>query len=160
MCAWTVFGDTYETDSDFSNGTKSVRAKMNKKILLRFVRTWIVVYNDAPFTDITMKIYHDTASTELQGDLLYSSTTTLTKAEIVTLENGIKEIYFEFDDVELDENNYYHFTLSGSSSGFTVDTTVAWKTSFPRPVYDDGFSQSFRALPGFPYTLSLIGAEF
>ena len=156
--AWTVDADGYETSADLTNGVKTIRARMNKGTILRFARTWVVFYNDPDLTNITMKIYYDESGSK--GDLLYSSITTLTKAQIITLQNGIKEVYFEFDDVVLDANNYYHFVLTGVSSGFSSSSHLAWKKSYPYPVYTSGFAQSFRNRLIFPYTLSLVGAEF
>ena len=156
--AWSIFGDSYDTDSDLSNGTKSIRIKWNDNIILQYVRTWVVFFNDPGITNLTMKIYAD--ENESKGDLLYSSLTTHTKAEMLTLDNGIKEVYFEFDKPSMDANNYYHLVLTGSSSGFSSSSHIAWKTSYPYPVYSEGVGVSFSNLPKFPYTCSTVGAAY
>lgn len=160
MCAWSVYGDSYDNDTDFSNGAKSVRFKLNANKVIRYARTWVVLYNDPGLTNITAKIYHDLSATEAKGDLIASSSTTHTKAEITTSNNAIRELYFQFADISLEGSNYYHFVLTGTSSGFSASSHIAWKTSYPDPVYEDGVSVIFSNLPKFPYTLSLIGAGF
>ena len=156
---WTVYGDSYDNDSDYSNGVKSVRFKLNSKVVIRYIRTWIIVNNDAPFTNITGKIYYDQAD-ETKGDLIQASSTTFTKAQVLSLDNGVRELYFQFNDLALDGDNYYHFALSGTSSGFSDSSHIAWKTSYPDPVYEDGVSVTFSNLPKFPYTFVVIGDTF
>jgi len=156
--SWSIYGNTYESDADLTNMIHTCRAKMNKDIFLRYVRTWVIFYDDPGIINLTMKIYYD--ENESKGDLLYSSSTTHTKAEMITLDNGAKDLYFQFADVELDGDNYYHFVLTGTSSGLSSSSYIAWKTSFPRPVYQDGFTQSSRNLPQYPYSLVIIGAEY
>lgn len=155
--AWTVYGDSYDTDSAFTNGTKTIKFSPEKDSILRAVRTWLVFYNDPTFTNITMKLYYDGAGS--RGDLLASSTTTWTKAQILTLDNGVNEVYFEFDDRTLDSGNYYHLVLMGTGSSFSESSHIAWRTGYPDPVYKDGISVSFNNLLKFPYEFSLIGAE-
>jgi len=156
--AWTVYADSYDTDADLTNGVKTVRFKLNGKYIIRYIRTWLVFYNNPGLTNITMKIYADESSEK--GDLLYSSSTTHTKAEIITSNNGVREVYFQFADIALDGDNYYHAVLTGTSSGFSESSHVAWKNSFPFPVYPDGFTQLYNNLPKYPYTFCLIGADF
>lgn len=156
--SWTVYGDSYDTSDDLTNGTKSVRFKLNAKKIIRYIRTWLILYNDPGLTNVTMKIYAD--ESESKGDLLYSSSTTHTKAEILTLDNGVKEVYFQFADIALDGDNWYHAVLVGTSTGFTASSHLAWKNSYPFPVYPDGFTNTYTNLPKFPYTFTLIGASF
>ena len=154
---WKVYADSYNTDAELSSGSKSVRAKMNEEIILRYVRTWIVFNNDPGLTNITMKIYSD--DNDSKGFLLHSSTTTHTKANIITATNGVKEVYFAFDDIALDSENYYQFVLTGTSSGFSSSSHVAWKLSYPDPVYSSGFTNNYENLLVYPYDLVLIGAK-
>ncbi len=158
--AWSVYANSYDTDADFANATKTVRFKLNQNSIIKYIRTWIVVYNDAPFTNITGKIYYDDSSTETKGDLIEASSTTFTKAQVLSLDNGVRELYFQFNDLALDGDNYYHFALSGTSSGFSESTHIAWRTSYPDPIYADGISVAFANLPKFPYTFCVIGDTF
>ena len=155
--SWTTDGRPYESDSDLSNGIYTQKVVINKNVLLKYVRTWIIFMDNPGLTNITMKIYLDNEGDK--GNLLYSSLTTHTKAEIITLENGVKEVYFEFDDKPLDDGNTYHFCLEGTSSGLSTSSKIAWKTTWPDPVYG-GFSESFANRAQYPFTIVLIGAEF
>lgn len=156
--SWTVYGNAYETDADYNNGVLSARVKFDNNIILRYVRTWIILYNDPGMTNVTMKICTDTPVTEVQGAKLHDSLTTFTKAQISTKAHGIYELYFEFDDVSLDKDTWYHFVLYGASSGLSATSQVAWKSSFPYPVYIGG-NPVVANLPSYPYDLYFIGAD-
>ena len=157
--SWLVYGDSYDNDTDYSNGAKTVRFKLNSKVVIKYIRTWVIVNNDAPFTNITGKIYYDKPD-ETKGDLIQASSTTFTKAQVLSLDNGVRELYFQFNDLALDGDNYYHFALMGTSSGFSDSSHIAWKTSYPDPVYEGGVSVTFSNLPKFPYTFVVIGDTF
>jgi hypothetical protein len=154
---WTVYADSYSTNADFSNGVKSVRTKFGTGTILTVVRTWIVLYNNPTFSSLTMKIYSDKNGSK--DKLLYSSTNSFNKADIFTKQNGVAEIYFNFDKIPLDSYNWYHFSLSGTSSDFADDKHLAWKSSYPFPVYTTGITGATN-LTEYPYLISFVGAEF
>lgn len=161
--SWTVFADTYDSTSDLSNGVKFVPAQMNKNILLRYIRTWIVLLNDPNLSTLTMTINHDNAGTK--GPVIYTSTNSWTKAQITTYDHCIREIYFEFDDVPLDGTSTYNFALVGTSTNtgtYNGDQPyfVAWKNAYPYPVHRGGFTITASNLTRYPYDICLIGAEF
>ena len=155
MCAWQVYADSYNTDGEL--GEKTQKVTFNKNVIIRYIRIWIVVYDDPPFTSLNMKIYSDDNGSK--GVLLHTSTNALTKANVVTLDNGVKEIYFTFNDIQLDGLNPYHFALDGSSSGFSASSHIAWKQSWPDPFYRTGLSLTFEELSTSPYDIYFIGAE-
>jgi hypothetical protein len=157
--AWSVYADSYDNDTDYLNGAKSVRFKLNSNKVIKHIRTWVVVLNDASFTNITAGIYYDKAD-ETKGDLVAASTTTHLKAAVVTSNNGVRSLYFTFDEVALNGDAYYHFALHGTSSGFSPTSHIAWKTSYPDPVYEGGVTITFANLPKFPYTFLAIGDDF
>jgi hypothetical protein len=78
---------------------------------------------------------------------------------MITETNGIKEVYFEFNDVALDRSNWYHFVLNGSVSGLSSSSTVAWKHGWPDNVYRTGLDLDFEELLTSPYHVYYIGAE-
>lgn len=163
--AWSVFADTYDSTSELSSGTKYVPAQMNKNILLRYVRTWVVLFNEVNVSGLVMTINHDNNGTK--GPVIYTSTNGWTNTQITTLKHAIREIYFEFDDVPLDALTTYNFTLVGTSTN-TGDFIpaqenyrfFAWKNAYPYPVHRGGFSLTAANLPKYPYDICLIGAEF
>ena len=163
--AWRVYLNTYDTDAELSSGSKSVVFSRPDPFALQYVRTWIGWIGDpaSKLTSLTMKIHLDESGTK--GDEVFASTTTWTTASlqaenVFLLDNGLMELYFQFNKVPISANVKYHAALEGASSGFTTSSTIGWKTSFPKPVYTGGFAQSFSNLPKFPFTFVAIGAEF
>lgn len=153
--AWKVFGDTYNNDSEL--GTKSYRCKFLNPEIIRTVRTWVIFYNNPSITNLNMKIYTD--NNGQIGSLLHTSTNSLTKSQMITLANGCKEIYFTFDDVSIDNLNYYHYVLTGLSSGLSSTSTIAWKHGWPDNIYRTGLSLSFEELLVSPYDVYFEGAK-
>lgn len=154
--SYRVWGDAYST-AEITNGTKTQQAKMNKNVILRYVRTWIVCYNDPTFTSLTMNIYASNGGT--QGKLLHTSTNSLTKSEIITLSNGVKDIYFEFDDIVLNGSTQYFFALRGTGAAFSDTSFIAWKKAFPEPVYPTGWTPSMTTINSNPFDITFIGAD-
>lgn len=158
-----VWGKPYDT-GELADTTNYQPVKMNDNIILRGLRTWLIFYNDPTVTSFNMKIYSDTTSSSTPagvGDLLWTSTNTLTKAQIITLENGYKEIYFDFDDVNLQENTWYNFVINatGYSPGASLSSHVAWRQAFPDPVYSTNLDVEVATLNTFPFAIYFIGAE-
>jgi len=154
---WSVDADTYNADAELSNATKYQPCKMNSNIILRYVRSWVVVFNNPSFTGLTMKIYASNESYD-KGKLLHTATTTWTKTQVTAENNAIREIYFEFNDISLNKDNWYHFALSGTPSSFSSSSCIAWKMGWPDPVYRTGLSVTYpnRAQN---YDLYFIGSE-
>ena len=151
---WKVYGDSYNSDSEL--GTKYSKFKFNDNTILRYVRTWIIFFNDPNVTSLKMEIYGDRDGE--MGSLLYTSNS-LTKAQMITLENGIKEVPFSFDDIQLDGNNYYYFVLNGVVSGMSGASHIAWKKGWPDPIYQTGLNVSFEELHSGPYDIYFIGSK-
>jgi len=154
---WRVWGERIDT-ADFS-GTPRVfqPVKPNDNIVLLAVRTWVIFYNNPTLTNLTMKIYSNSGGSPLK--LLHSSTTTHTKAAMITLANGIKEVYFEFSNVPLKSTDTYHFALAGSGYTGTGTTHIAWMKGYPDPIYKTGITTSFEFLVRAPYQMSIVAAE-
>lgn len=164
--AWTVWADDWET-GELANTNKFQTVRVNTDITLRAVRTWVVIINDPVFTDLSMDIY---SNEERSGDntpvqLLHSSTSpstgladVRTKSEIHTLEHGVKEIYFEFNDVPLQGDTWYNFVMQGTGYVPTASSYLAWMKAFPDPVYSNNFTPALETLPFAPYQMYLIGS--
>jgi hypothetical protein len=150
---WNFYGDSYDSDSDFANAEKTIRFKLPVGGIIEYFRTWIVGYIDPSFTSITADIYNDVNGSK--GGVLYSSSTSFVKSQITTKDNFVKEIYFKFDKVPLDSENWYHFALKGVSSGFSEDSHIAWKVGYPFPVYPVSANIAVH-----PYLYTIIGAPF
>lgn len=159
--AWTVWGDDWES-GQLSNTEKFQTMKFNKNTVLRAIRTWVIVINDPVFTDLNMKIYSNEI---VSGDntpvkLLHTSTDSRTKAEVHTLEHGVKEIYFTFNDVPLQSETFYNFVINGTGYVPTGSSYLAWMKAFPDPVYSNNFTPSLETLNIAPYQIYAIGSDF
>lgn len=155
-----VFGDNFEA-SDFSSAAKFQTIKFNKNVIVRAFRTWIIVYNDPVFTNLNMKIYSNDV---VSGDntpklLLHTSTDVRTKAEIHTLANGIKEIYFTFADINFQANTLYNVVINGTGYAPTLTSYLNWMHGFPDPVCDTDYIAAMETLSFSPYQVYAIGAE-
>ena len=151
---YTVWGDTYNSDAEL--GTKSIRKRMNKNIVLQGEPCWIIFLNDPPITDLRLEVYSDDNGSI--GKLINTSNVK-TKAQMITLANGVKHVPFLFDNIQYDGVNFYHFVLNGNASGLSASSTIAWKHSFPDPVYRTGLALSLEELMVTPYDSYSIGAE-
>jgi len=159
----TVWGDIFDSGelantSMFCTVTPD-SSLSNESFILRAIRTWVVVYNDPTFTNLTAKLYNndENASTDSPGSLIASSTTVLTKSQIHTLDNAYKSLYFEFDDITLVGNSKYHIVLNGDGYVPSSSSYLAWMKAWPKPVYD--YSQTYEKLLVSPYQIVLFGAE-
>lgn len=154
--AWRVWGEPITT-SEATSGV-SQKVKFNTNLVLRACRVWLIFYNDPALTSATMKIYSNDSSGNPKK-LLHTSTTTLTKAQMITLENGVKEVYFEFDYPTFDADDSYHFVLFLTGYTGNDSTHVAWRQAWPDPVYTTNWTPDLINLSVAPYTIYFIGSE-
>lgn len=157
--AWRVWGERLETaDLDGTNKRVFQPFIPNKDMILIGVRAWVIVYNNPTFTDLFMKIYSDNANSP--GELVATSTNLITKAEMITLANGVKEIPFLFDEFNMRATDRYHFILGAHGYTANWDTAgLAWRKGWPDPVYTTNIVTDFTSVGESPYTLYAIGSE-
>lgn len=153
---WRVWGDSYSTAA-LTDKSMYQQVTFQNNYIIRGVRTWLVVYNDPAFTSINMKVYSNEGG--LPRKLLYTSSNVLLKADVHTLANGVKEVYFDFDNASFRSGDSYHFVIN--AVGYTGSDTshLAWMKAFPDPVYQTGLTISFSGLLTFPYQIYFIGSE-
>lgn len=156
MAGWRVWAERLET-ADFVGVPRMFQTvKFHKNIILKGMRTWVIVYNNPNFTNLEMRIYANHGG--VQGKLLYTSSNVITKAQMITLANGVKEIFFDFDTLPIfkDEDTYL-FTLM--ANGYTGDATshIAWMRAYPDPVYRTGLSALHPT--SVPMAMYFIGSE-
>lgn len=154
--ARTYYGDPFDT-AEMTNTSKTVRMKPNDNIVLKAIRTWLI-WNDhsGSITDMTCKIYSDRASSP--GALIATSTNSFDRADIITLASGVKEIYFEFDEISLHSETFYHFVINCTGYTGTENSHIAWRKAWPDPIYRTGLDIDYEALSIAPYFLTVIGA--
>ena len=151
------YGECFET-ADMSGTTMSVRFKPGNEVIMRALRTWLIFNNStSAFTNMVGKIYSDRSGSP--GALIATSTNSFNKAQVMTENSGVKEIYFLYDDISLSPNLYYHLVINCSNYTATANDHIAWRKAWPDPVYRSGWSQTFESLGIAPYFLTVIGAE-
>lgn len=162
--AWRVFGERFET-SDFTAPYRVYQpikfaSLTSKNVRVKAIRTWFIVYNNPTFTSISLKIYSSRSGTP--GSLLYTSSNSITKSQLITEDNGPKECFFEFDQpFAVDGNKQY--VIVPVLTGYTGDDTshVAWRRAFPDVVYDDNLTLTYVKLGVAPFLVSsVVGEEF
>lgn len=152
--AMRVWGQRWES-GELSTTDLSQRIIFNNNIALKAIRTQIIVYNDPTFTDLNMKIYSDRNGSPQK--LLATSTNSLTKAEIHTQANALKEIYFEFDNVSFNGFDTYHLVINGTGYSPTGAAHLAWRKGFVDPVYTLNLTSITPIdIARLPYTVAVI----
>jgi hypothetical protein len=153
--AWKVWANPILT-ADLAAGV-SQKVRFNSNVVLRACRIWLIFYNNPALTDLTMKIYSNDGG--VPRKLLHSSTTTLTKSQIITLENGVKEVYFDFNYPSFDGDDFYHFVLTGSGYTGTASSHIAWRVGWPDPVYLTNFTPNLANCGTAPLAIYFIGSS-
>jgi hypothetical protein len=140
---------------------------MNQDTILKAVRTWIVVFNDPTFTDLNCKIYSDeirsiggTKTGHTPVKLLHTSTDSRTKAEIHTLDHGVKEVYFTFNEVPLQANTWYNLVINGTGYSPTSGSYLAWRHAYPDPVLATDHVAAVETINGSPFDIYFIGGTY
>lgn len=157
---WTVFGEPINT-ADFGAQSKFQKFRLNSNQLLLAVRTWIIFYNNPSISGLRMEIWSNNSS-GTPGRKLFTSET-LTKAQMITLANGVKEVPFIFNDpfgVVINGSDWYHLILNGDA--YTGDDTshIAWMKALPDPAYSLNYSPSITNVNTAPYLMSFFGAPY
>ena len=157
---WKIYGRRIES-GELSDTSKFQTVKINKNTILKAVRTWIIINNDPTFTDLNMKIYSNNviSGENSPGSLLYTSTNVQAKADILTENNGARELWFEFDDVPMQENTYYNFVLNGTGYAYSLSSHLAWRVAWPDPVHD-GYTPDALNAGIAPYCIYMVGSEY
>jgi len=158
VATWRVFGIPILTDDATSlNIFQKIKA-INSDIIIRSMRSTIILNNNPSFTAITLKCYSDNGGAPKA--LIQSATNSFTKAAVLTLNNGLKELYFNFNDLILKKNTVYHFVFLISGYTGNESSHIAWAHSFPDPVYQTNVEMSFEAMLRSPLRLYVAnGAE-
>ena len=154
--AWQIYADQYST-AEMSDASKSALITFDKSEIIIATRVWILIYNNPPFTSLNMKIYSNDGG--FAKKLIATSTNVQLKADIHTLDNAIKEIWFDFNKVNVREGDSYHFVINGTGYTGSTSSHIAWKKSFPDPVYPWGVV-TLPSLGGASYDIYCIGADY
>src|SRR5690606_24496540 len=127
---YRVWADPF--DDDMTGTTLNQPATFPENVVLRGARAGFVFYNNPTLTALSLAIYSDRSGAP--GGLLHRSSWRA-KGDIITLENGVRETYFDFSDVNLQGGVTYHFAAQASGYAPTSSSYLAWLRAFPDPVY-------------------------
>lgn len=157
---WKVYGKEMLAGELTGSGVSQVVIPDIDTILIG-VRLWLIFVGDPVLADLNLKIYGNDSIDDTASSLLHTSSDTRTKAEIITLANGVKEIYFTFNEVNLNQGDKYHFVLNGTGYVPVVGSSyVAWRVAWPDPVYRNNYTPTSVNLTTAPFFISsLIGAD-
>jgi len=136
---WRVYGLPYYNDSDLTDTTIYQPMRFSTPVVLKACRIWLVIMGDPTFTSLNMKIYgnDEDAADPIPSVLLETSTNTQSKADLISLDHGVRETYFEFQNPALVKNTWYHFVLNATGySGASDSSHIAWRIQWPDPIYD------------------------
>lgn len=158
---WKVWGDPITT-ADMSGNLVYQKLKPNDDIFCLAVRIWVIVYNNPTYTSLSLKLYSEDTATTAPGNLILSSDNVQLKADVCTLANGVKEIWFHFNSpngIALNTATNYYFVLN--AVGYTGDASshLAWMKAWPDPVYTTNLSTTVESLAVAPKTIYIIGSR-
>lgn len=164
--AWTVWGRRWDT-GELANTAMFASFRMNTDTILKAARTWVIVFNNPTFTSLNAKIYSDEVRT-ISGTktghtpvtLLHTSTDSRTKAEIHTLDHGVKETYFTFNEIPLQKDTWYNFVINAVGYSPTSGSYLCWKHSYPDPVLSTDYTSAVETINSSPFDLYFIGGDY
>lgn len=158
----TVYGRVAEA-GDLVDGSKIMYQpfKTNSNKVLIGLRHWMIFYDNPTITGMKCAIYADDFSTgdHLPSTKIQESTKVWSKAEIISLNNGFFEIYYDFANIPLQEDTWYHAVFYADTYTPVGDAHVAYRTGFPDPVYTLNLTIDPIKLDSFPLAMYLIGAD-
>jgi len=129
-----------------------------RNMMLLAARTWIFGISDPTFTSLNMKIYSDENDTPKK--LLATSTNSPLKSEIfTTYGNGIKEIFFEFNNFNVQSETLYNIVINGIGYSPTSSSFLGWRKAYPDPIYRAGYTPTKENLGVAPYEISFVGTD-
>lgn len=154
-----IWAEEFQT-ADMASPIKSFPFKFSENTVVKAVRTWVIAYNDPTFTSLTGHIYSVRGATKSPSFLVASSINTQLKAEIVSNQHSLTEIYFEFGTpVHLPKGNWHAFTIQGSDYTYSDSSHLAWVKGWPKSVHRDNLDNEFSDIVLSPYQVHLIGCN-
>lgn len=160
--AWSIYASRWES-GELDDTSQFQVIKPVKDIVLKAVRTWIVIYNAPTFSNLTMKIYANdkNVSADQPGALLATSSTQWNLADLTTENNAVKETYFEFDDFNMNGEDEYCFVMAADSYVYLASSHLAWRKAWPDPVYQAAYTPTIPNMGRAPFEIYLAnGADF
>lgn len=149
----------YTADNSSSSPAIYQKFTMPDNKLVRSIRIGIIQYNNPTYTSVSLNVYANRSNAP--GKLLYSSSTSVTKATIgESINHAYKDIYFDFTDFTLRDSDSYYAALfiNGAYVGNST-THLAWKTAWPDPMFKTGVTITQAQAATFPLEFYMISTD-
>jgi len=153
---YSVWGQRFDA-GELTGTALSQPFTPKKDMIIKAIRTQIIVFNNPVFTNLIGQIYSTRNS--IPQKLLHTSTNTLTKSAIHTLDNAVKEIFFQFNDPSFNANTEFAFVINGAGYAPTSSAYLSWKKGFPDPVNATGVTVDPIKIVEIPFTIGFIAHE-
>jgi len=156
--AWRIWATPYINASDLTDTSIHQPFDPARNMVLKAVRTWILFLDDPVITSLALKIYTDSGGSP---DTLIATSSSVSKADALALDSGIREVPFEFQTpVPLADGETYHFVLNGVGYAPTTSSYIGWRRAYPNPAYKAVYTPTLVNVLSAPHELVLIGAEY
>lgn len=137
---WKMYGETLAA-SDLSTTNIRCPIKFNSNVLVKGIRTCVILYGNPTYTNLRMKIYDNNFLTNEPSLIKSTSLNAFNPNDLLeTHPYGVKFIYFEFTPFGVDRNDLYHAVLSADSYAPTDNSFIAWRNFWPDPVYTENIA--------------------
>lgn len=154
-----IWAEEFQT-ADLTSPNKSYPFKFSEHTVVKAVRTWVISYNDPTFTSLVGKIYSVRGASKAASLLVATSSNTQIKAEIVSTQHSLTEVYFEFDEpIQVEKNTWRCFSIQGSDYTYSLASHLAWVKAWPKSVHRDDQDEVFPDFVLAPYQVHLIGCK-
>lgn len=155
---WKVYGNVLLTaDINGTDKSQAMKFRPNSNIVVRAIRTWFVLYNSPVYTALSLRIYADQGGSA--GKLIATSTNSHVPGDLLTTEAyGLKGTYFEFDDIALNGDTWYHVLPYATGYTGTDASHIAWVKGWPDNEYRTGLALDYEESIKSPYRFAVIGA--
>lgn len=155
--AWSVYAERIDTADVAGQPRVIQKVELNKKIALKAVRTWVILFGAPDFDVLEMRIYSQRGTA--LGRHICTFDKTWTRAELSTEDYAVKEIYFDFNDPKfLSAHDQYYFVLFPTTYTGTVDSHVAWVRGIPDLANETDIDLTIENAARAPFHLGFIGA--
>jgi hypothetical protein len=160
MAVWKVYGDPF-LSADMTGKSMSIRFKPNRNMVLKALKTWIIIRDSAgtlTFTALCGKIYSDRDG--VAGGLIATSINNFDIDDLLQTEDqGVIEPWFEFAELSLNSDTWYHLILNCTGYTYSATQHIAWRKAWPDPIYRTNLPLTFEGLISSPYFLVVLGDD-
>lgn len=147
------------TTVEASNKSLFQTFTMIENTMVNTILAGLVFYNDPDFTNIVMKVYSNLDGAPDQ--LIMTSNNQFISHEIYPegYLGASKVIGFDFDPHPFQISQPYHAVINITGYTYSDNKHIAWRHSWPDPVYQRNLVQSTKRLLNYPRHIVVLGSE-